>query len=267
MSKTYAGALCRWSLGLALVGGSAAHTAPSGSVAQKAPALQGKLNSFSYGYDLTCVVNGHDVGIKGGHFESRDQYVENSKDFDEVIPALRSQYAPLRIGHNTVKITYKRKLPAKPFGLEITYEVKGYPAPLFYANVGVDGKDSGTFEGAFDLAAQPPAGFKPLVLTESDPATSGLLYVSQDAGGDGFLIPTLNRDTLMQVFGVQEAVVPFSGLHSGANTLTIEYSTHRSPMHLYILGPKGASLHNLRSAKKAKATFVIQGPDPAAAKH
>ncbi len=36
----------------------------------EAAALQGELNSFSYGYDLTCVVNGHNPGITGGHYES-----------------------------------------------------------------------------------------------------------------------------------------------------------------------------------------------------
>jgi len=80
------------------------------------------------------------------------------------------------------------------------------------------------------------------------------------------LIPRLNGELLKQLVGRPRGVVPFSGLHSGANTLTVKYSTKGGPLNLFILGPKGTSTHILQSAKKTEATFVIQGPDPATAK-
>jgi len=254
-------------LGLALIGASTVHAAPSGSAGQKPPEIAAVINSDSYGYDLTCSINGHDLGLKGGQSESQREYLEGSSDADDFQANERAAYAPLHIGRNTVRITYKRKLPKEPFGMEVTFEVLGYPAPLFYAHLASDDRDAGTLEGAFDLAAKPPAGFKPLVFTTSDPATSGLLFVSQDDGGDGMVTPTLNGEMMMQLLGRPHGVIPFSGLHPGANKLKIEYSTKRSPLHLYILGPKGASLHNLRSAKKTQTTIVVQGPDPAAHKH
>ncbi len=252
-----------WGLGLALVGASAVSAAPNRSAVQKPLEIAAVVNSDSYGYDLTCSINGHDLGLKGGQSESQREFAENSKDAEDFQARERGRYAPLHIGRNTVKITYKRKLPKEPFGMEITFEVMGYPAPLFYAHLAREDRDVGTFEGAFDIAAKPPAGFKPLVFTTSDPMTSGLLFVNQDAGGDGMVTPTLNGEMMLQLLGRPHGVIPFSGLHPGANKLTIEYSTKRSPLHLFVLGPKGASLHNLQSAKKTKRTFVIQGPDPA----
>ena len=125
MSKTYAGALCRWSLGLALVGGSAAHTAPSGSVAQKPPAIYAAINSNSYGYDLTCVINGHDVGFKGGQSESQTEFAEGAKEAEDWPPAECGAYAPLRLGRNTVKITYKRKPHNELFAWRSVWRSKG----------------------------------------------------------------------------------------------------------------------------------------------
>ncbi len=89
-------------------------------------------------------------------------------------------------------------------------EEQGYPAPMFYAHLTSKDRDAGTFQGVFDIAAKPPVGFKPLVFTTSDPATSGLLYVDQDPGGDGVLLPSLNGDSLTQFDGRPHGVIPFS---------------------------------------------------------
>ncbi len=169
MSKVRAGRPHALSFALVLVGTTAVHAAPNKPATQKTPEIAGVLNSDSYGYDLTCVINGHDLGIRGGQSESMRQSAENSEAAEAWPVKERGRYAPLHMGRNTVRITYKRKLPKEPFGLDITYEVLGYPAPIFYAHV--EDRDAGTFEGTFDIEAKPPVGFKPLVFTESNPAT------------------------------------------------------------------------------------------------
>lgn len=133
MPKLRAGWWCACSL--ALTGVSTADASPGKLAVQRPPEIDGVLNSDSYGYDVTCVINGHDLGIKGGQSENQREYAEGSKSAGGFRSEERGKYALLHIGPNTVTITYKRKLPREPFGLDVSLEVLGYPAPLFYAHL------------------------------------------------------------------------------------------------------------------------------------
>lgn len=218
--------------------------------------ISGVLNSDGYGYDFTCVINGHDLLLTQGSSESRRQYDESDTD-DGFSKKERGQYATLHMGVNTVKITYKRRVPAEPFPFTLSLQVFGYPAPHFYAHV-VDA-ESGSFEGSFRLSATDDHDFRPLYFSDDAPGTAGFLFVSQDSPSGGNLYPHLNGEMLMSMLGRPNGTIAFAGMHPGANRLVIESTTTGGPLHVFIAGPKSAFMVQLKSRKDVKETFVIQG--------
>ena len=126
--------------------------AAAGSLPITPANLSAVLNSDSYGYDVTCIINGHDVGIVGGKSEGMRQFDETARE-GSTDPNDHSVYSTLHLGRNSVRITYRRRLPREAFDLNITLQVFGYKAPLFYAHV-TDG-DRGSFEGTFDIDPVP----------------------------------------------------------------------------------------------------------------
>lgn len=218
--------------------------------------LSAVLNSDSYGYDVACIINGHDVGIVGGRSEGMRQFDEATRE-GSTDPSDRSTYSTLHIGRNSIRITYRRRVPREPFDLNITLQVFGYKAPLFYAHV-TDG-DQGSFEGTFDIDPVPAKTFRPVYFTNEDPARSGFLFADQAAPATGSYTASLNGGREHGEFGRPSLPAPLHGFHAGANQLAVTYVTKGGPIRLVVVGPVGMSSYVLESAKEAHRTFVIQG--------
>ena len=218
--------------------------------------LSAVLNSDIYGYEITCIINGHDIGITGGKSESLRQFDESTgkRSFDS---SDRQIYSTLHMGHNSVRITYRRKLPKELFDLNITFEVFGYQAPLFYAHV--TDADHGSFEGTFDIDPVPAKTFRPVYFTDEDPARSGFLFADQDAPATGSYTASLNGGHEHGEFGRPSLPAPLHGFHAGANQLAVTYETKGGPIRLFVVGPAGMSSYVLESEKEAQRILVIQG--------
>ena len=99
---------------------SVAHATEPGPLPITPKNLSAVVNSDSYGYDIKCIINGHDIGIVGGQSESLRQFDESSHEGSSD-PADHNIYSTLHMGHNSVRITYRRKPPKEAFDLDISF--------------------------------------------------------------------------------------------------------------------------------------------------
>ena len=234
----------------------AAHAAEPGPLPITPKNLSAVLNSDSYGYDLKCIINGHDIGIAGGQSESVRQFDESTRE-RSLDPEDHNIYSTLHMGRNSVRITYRRKLPKEPFDLDITFQVFGYQAPLFYAHV--TNEDHGSFEGTFDIDPIPAKTFKPIYFTDENSAQSGFLFADQTAPATGSYTASLNGGHEHGESGRPSLPAPLHGFHAGANQLAVTYVTKGGPIRLSVVSPAGMSTYVLESQKEAHQIFVIQG--------
>ena len=234
----------------------AAHAAEPGPLPITPKNLSAVLNSDSYGYDIKCIINGHDIGIAGGQSESVRQFDESTRERSSD-PADHNIYSTLHMGRNNVRITYRRKLPKEPFDLDITFQVFGYKAPLFYAHV--TNGDHGSFEGTFDIDPIPAKTFKPIYFTDENPAQSGFLFADQTAPATGSYTASLNGGHEHGESGRPSLPAPLHGFHAGDNQLAVTYVTKGGPIRLSVVGPAGISTYVLEPQQEAHKIFVIQG--------
>ena len=227
-----------------------AASSPAASQTRAAPAgIDATLDSESSGYNLTCVINGQDVGFKGGG--------------QDIISFVReTRY--LHPGRNSVVITYRKIRDVHlSFGLNIQFRVPGFPAPLFYAHV--ENAESGRLEGIFDIPAAPARDFRPLYLSEYPDGAAGFIYLDQDASAtDDFSLAVDGEysGATTSYSGRLRYAVPLPRLHPGANHVTVTYDTRGGPLRLFVAGPRASSAITLASEQKTTRTFTIMGFAP-----
>lgn len=234
-------------LALSIIITSAAFSPAAAQTNRIRAGVDATLNSESFGYQLTCVINGHDVGFKGGG--------------QDVIRFVReTRY--LHPGRNTVAISYTKKSEGHlGEGVNIQFTVPGFPAPLFYAHV--DNAASGRLQGAFDITAAPAKDFKPLYPSDYPDGAAGFIYLDQDASATGDFSLTVDGDNSGATYqGRLRYAVPLPRLHPGANHVAVAYDTHGGPLRLFVVGPKASSAITLASEQKATRTFSIMGFAP-----
>ena len=115
------------------------------------------LSSMGYGYKVNVVINGVDVGVKGGMSESKRLFDKNSEMAARAKPEIRQRNFVLVKGQNTISIEYKKEGSNQHDKVEITVEAENYPAPIFKMETT---KPSGKVEKTITIQTQAPAGFK-----------------------------------------------------------------------------------------------------------
>lgn len=221
----------------------------SPAAAQTRSAVDATLTSESFGYKLTCVINGQDVGFKG--------------DRQDVIRFVReTRY--LRPGRNTVEITYTKKSEGHlGEGVNVQFTVPGFPAPLFYAHV--DNAVSGTLRGVFDITATPAKDFRPLYLSEYPDGVAGFVYLDQDASATGnfsLIVDGKESGATTSYQGRLRYAVPLPRLHLGANQVAVTYGTHGGPLRVFVVGPRASSAYTPASERQTTRTFTVMGFAP-----
>jgi hypothetical protein len=115
------------------------------------------LSCMGYGYNVKVLVNGTDVGIKGGMSESKRLFDKNSEMAAQATPEIRKKNFVLVKGPNTISVEFTKQGSNQHDKVELTLEVENYPAPLFKLETS---KSSGKVEKTITIQSQAPANFK-----------------------------------------------------------------------------------------------------------
>ncbi len=115
------------------------------------------LSVWGYGYKIKVLVNGEDVGIKGGMSESKRLFDKNNEMAAQATPEIRKKNFVLVNGANTIAVEYKKEGSDRNDRAEVTLEVENYPAPVFKL---VSKKPSGKVEKTIMIQGKAPADFK-----------------------------------------------------------------------------------------------------------
>jgi hypothetical protein len=115
------------------------------------------LSCMGYGYKVKVLINGTDVGIKGGMSESKRLFDKNSGMAAQATPDIRQKNFVLQKGRNTISVEYTKEGANEYDKVELTLEMENYPAPLFKLETK---KPSGKVEKTIQVQGQAPADFK-----------------------------------------------------------------------------------------------------------
>lgn len=131
--------------------------------AKKEGAMSGKeeigavLSCMGYGYKVKVLVNGNDIGIKGGMSESKRLFEKDSEMAAQATPEMRKKLFVLVKGQNTISVEYAKTGSNEYDKVEITIEVENYPGPVFKMETK---KPSGKVEKTINIQSKAPADFK-----------------------------------------------------------------------------------------------------------
>jgi hypothetical protein len=128
------------------------------------PELMGAFSVMGYGYKVKVTVNGADIGVEGGKSESRRLFNKGHEMAAQATPAIRAKNFVLVPGANEIAIEYSKLDPKSTDTLEIGFEMPGYPQPLL--RVVSKAKASDKLALKVNLAAKPPADFKPVAINQ-----------------------------------------------------------------------------------------------------
>ncbi len=126
-------------------------------------AINAVLSCWGYGYKVKMLVNGTDIGIKGGMSESKRLFDKNNEMAAQATPDIRKQNFVLVNGRNTISVEFKKEGSDPVDRVEVTLEVENYSAPVFKM---VTKKPSGKIEKTFTIQNPVPADFKTVTVTD-----------------------------------------------------------------------------------------------------
>lgn len=196
--------------------------------------INGILNIWSYGYKVTCQINGQDVGIDSGGSTSARMMNKEHPMYSKVLaqnPEMAKRLFLLKAGTNTVKFHYEHTRADETDYAQASLSIDGYPIPVFLFHA--KPTSSGTFEGSFDLAAQAPKDFRTLVKSDQ-PGRFAFIMLGDDGGSS--IEPTLNGQRQMSTN--VPGVIALSALEPKTNTLEVDYKAGPAGMHMAVVGPK-----------------------------
>ena len=121
------------------------------------------LSCMGYGYKVKGLVNGTDVGIKGGQSESKRLFDKDSEMAAQATPDIRKKNFVLVKGKNTISVEYKKEGTSEYDKVELTLEVENYPAPVFKLE---SKKPSGKAEKTITVQGKAPADFKSVTVSD-----------------------------------------------------------------------------------------------------
>lgn len=70
--------------------------------------IDGSISSMGYGYNLKVLINGKDIGIKGGMSEGKRLFSVEHSLKDQMAPEISAQLCVLKPGENTVHMEYSK---------------------------------------------------------------------------------------------------------------------------------------------------------------
>jgi hypothetical protein len=135
------------------------------SVAAAEPELMVVVSVMGYGYKVTMLVNGVDIGVQGGKSEGRRLFNKDNPMASQASPNVRARNFPLRRGANQVSIEYSKLDPKNADALEITMEAEGYPQPLL--KLLNRSKNADKLGATIVVEPKAPAGFKTALLGDA----------------------------------------------------------------------------------------------------
>lgn len=104
------------------------------------------INSMAYGYEIKVLINGVDIGMKGGQSESKALFGKDDPMRAQAIPAMQSLFS-LQPGNNTIHLEYK-KTGQPEDQLTFTMNIGEQPEPIISFQ---PSETNGTFEKTFSL--------------------------------------------------------------------------------------------------------------------
>ena len=124
--------------------------------------IMAMLSCMGYGYKVKVLINGTDVGIKGGMSEGKRLFDKGNEMAAKAAPDFRKNFV-LVPGPNTIAVEYTREGTSPGDSLEVTFEMENYPEPLFKLN---SKKPSGKVEKTISVQNAVPIGFKSVTVAE-----------------------------------------------------------------------------------------------------
>ena len=216
--------------------------------------INGVLNVWSYGYKVTCELNGQNVSIDSGGSTSARLMNKEHPMYAQVLKQnaeLAKRLFLLKAGANTVKLHYEHTRSDANDYVEASLNIDGYPIPVFVFHAGTT--PSGTLEGNFELAAKAPEGFRTLVKTDQPQGRFAFINLGDDGGSS--IQPVLNGKKQMSTN--VPGVIALGVLQPKSNTLKIDYKAGPAGMHLAVVGPKGVQYVAKPAGAQGTETLTI----------
>jgi hypothetical protein len=224
---------------------------------QEPEGLEAILECFGYGYQVKVVVNGVDVGVKGGKSESKRLFDRNNPLIKQVPPQMKSLFV-LKPGENQVQVEFTKQ-GTESDRLTLSLQPGGYPAPAFvlYSK----SKPAGKVESKFTLEAKAPADFRPLYVSDEGENKSAFVVVTTT---NATVTPFLNGEKEMTLAGMP-GLVPLENVKAGKNELVVHYQadpTETQELRIAVVTPEGAKFLVRKitdgSAKEETFSFTVQ---------
>jgi hypothetical protein len=224
---------------------------------QEPEGLEAILECFGYGYQVKVVVNGVDVGVKGGRSESKRLLDRNSPLINDVPPQIKNLFV-LKPGENQIQVEFTKQGTASD-RLTLSLQPEGYPVPVFvlYSK----SKPAGKVESKFTLEAKAPADLRPVYVSDAGENKSAFVVVTTT---NATVTPFLNGEKEMTLAGTP-GLVPLENVKAGTNELVVKY--HADPaetqeLRYAVVTPEGAKSLVRKitdgSAKEETFSFTVQ---------
>src|SRR3989344_1206651 len=93
--------------------------------------ISATLSCWGYGYDGKVIINGIDIGIKGGKSESKRLFLLDNPMISKATGDLKKLFC-LKAGKNKVHIECSKTSSSQSDKFEVSLEILEYPAPLLF---------------------------------------------------------------------------------------------------------------------------------------
>lgn len=211
------------------------------------------LSCFCYGYKIKALVNGIDVGVTGGQSENRRLFAADSPMASQAPPEMRKKIFVLKKGENTISIEFAKQSDNKNDRMDISMEMDGYPAPLFFLQGRL--KPSGKVEKSFVVSDVPSADFKPVFVTDQGDGKAVFVHMSSRSTS---MTPVLNGESGMTFSGMPGTTV-LDNIVPGKNELVLKYSGKPGvEARFCVVTPEGVKFMEKKITDQSEASESIQ---------
>jgi hypothetical protein len=211
------------------------------------------LAVYGYGYTVTILLNGVDLGVTGGKSENQRLFNTNHSRASQMPAEMRQKYFALNEGENRIVVDFT-KTDASAIALDVDVMLEGYPAPVFFLHS--ESKLSGRIEKTFFVHKKAPDDFKPVYVADEADTRAAYVYVARS---QCTVTQTLNgkAQTLQSIGGE----TPLTGVVSGKNTLVITYkcaSGATDDLKFAIVMPEGCKHYSRTITDAAEHTETFE---------
>lgn len=195
--------------------------------------IMATLSCNGYDYDVKIMVNGVDIGVKGGKSEGKRLMHKDSEMAKQAPPEKRKQFFMLESGENKIVVEFRKKTDDKYSHLDIAIEADNYPTPIVLLHT--NSKASGRFEKTFFVKNEAPADFKPAFDTDAGALRSAFVQLNASTVT---VTPVLNGKKAMAL-GMPGTVV-LDNVKEGRNELSVLYQGEKgAEIKFTVVTPEG----------------------------